>query len=108
MLTSTLTPEGNTLAELAMYGLARDVAKKLAPKLSGGKPDFFGFKQTSDGYDMEFTPNPLELSDDMTLSLIAPPDEPFDMLVTKPIKEILETSNTDTLRALVAKILDEV
>ena len=95
-------------ADLAAYGLARDIAHKEAGS-SGGDPNFFGLRQNGREYSMQFgTPEALAGARGVNLAIVAPDTPAFDILVTKDLREAVRTADPRTLREFVSRILDEV
>lgn len=89
--------------DLAAYGLMRRYAKE---KTKGG--EFFGLRDTGAGYETQFKDDPRNIDKDMTLAMIAPDHEPFDMLVKKDFKKAVTVHNPKTIREYIRKLIDKL
>lgn len=91
--------------DLAEYGLFR---KKAVDGTTKSDP-FMGVRKNSSGYETKFGTGIRAIQDDnMTVAVVAPHNEPFDMLVTKDFKKAVNTASEDDLRAFLRSIVDEV
>lgn len=90
--------------DLAAYGIMREDAKNKAK----GSPGFFGLQETSSGYDVEYKDDPRNIDDNMTLAVIAPENEPFDMLVTKDFRKAVRVGNPKNIRDYLSRLLDKL
>ena len=97
--------------ELVSYGLMRDTAIKEAPKYSGSGPKYFGLNEGHDEYSLYFTNDLRKIDkqdDPMRLAIVAPDNEPFDMLATKDYSKNLTGKDEKTLRTYLLNLLDSV
>lgn len=95
--------------DLAQYGLTRDKAAKQAPVRSSGEPNFFGMKETGSKTELKFGGDIAAIQKaGMTVSLVAPENESFNMIVTKDFRRAVAGSTEDTLRSFVRRIFDKV
>lgn len=90
--------------DLAAYGLMREDAKNKAK----GSPGFFGLRETSSGYDVQYKEDPRDIDDDMMLAVVAPENEPFDMLITKDFKKAVRVGNPKNIRDYLSRLLDRL
>lgn len=93
---------------LADYGIMRTAAKKEAPKHSGKGPAFFGMYEDAEKYRLYFTDDLDSLDNDMDLAIVAPDNEPFDMLASKDYSTKLRLKEPEELRAYLRKLVDAV
>lgn len=94
-------------ADLAQYGLVRAEAIKNAPVKRTGTPNFFGIKNEGSETVLKFNTSIETIQDNgMTVALVAPENESFNMLVTKDFKKAVEGSTIDNLRSFVRRIFD--
>lgn len=111
MNTSQLTKLDDKLRdELAEYGLVRAAAVKEAP-VRKGKPNFFAMQDRGSEVELVFSDDEKVLADEIDdgkiLSLVAPENEPFDMLVTRDFQKAVTGKDPATLREFILRILDE-
>lgn len=92
--------------ELAQYGVLRAEAIENAPVKATGTPNFFGLTEGYQESEMLFDTDISAIQDkNMMVSLVAPDNETFDMLVTKDFDKAITTANETTLRAFLRKII---
>lgn len=91
--------------DLAAFGIMREHAKN---ETRGITPGFFGLQKTSSGYDTQFRDDPRDIDDGMTLAIVAPDNEPFDMLVKKDFKRAVRVSNPKSIRDYLSRLLDKL
>ncbi len=96
--------------DLALYGITRRRAMEKAPPREDGEANFFGMKRESEGeVKLKFTDNIQAIQkDDMIVSMVAPEDKPFDMLVTTNFVKAIKEADEDDLRSFVRRIVDRV
>lgn len=95
-------------ADLAQYGLVRAKAVENAPVKKTGAPNFFGMKDEGSKTVLQFSDDIEALqNNNMMISLVAPENESFNMLVTKDFKKAVEGSTEDNLRSFVRRIFDK-
>lgn len=93
--------------DLTRYGLTRDKAKEEAP-VSESDPNFFGISERGSVTELTFSKDLRKLVDSKAqISLVAPENESFNMLVTKDLPKAIKDADEDTLRAFVTRILEE-
>lgn len=110
MLTSPHTNNNSTNmspeleADLAAYGILRKTAEKEA-----GDAEFFGMKDKGNKTVLKFNADIETLQDEgMTVSVVAPQNETFNMLLTTDFNKAVKTATTDDLRAYLRKLLRKV
>lgn len=95
--------------ELVSYGLLREAAKENAPKYSGAGPDYFGMTEDGDEYKLLFTNDLRKLDKQdspMSLAIVAPDNETFDMLAPKDYSKGLSLKDDKSLRRYLTNLLD--
>ncbi|MES2704836.1 MAG: hypothetical protein V4649_19530 [Bacteroidota bacterium] len=100
----------NLQSELAEYGLIRAVAAKKAP-VNLEKPNFFGIEDRGSEVELLFSKDDKILAEateeGMQLALVAPENEPFNMLLTRDFPAAIRGKDPETLREFLRRILDE-
>lgn len=91
--------------ELAEYGLFR---REAVANTTASDP-FMGLNNKYDEIETKFGTSIQAIQDaQMQVAIVAPENEPFDMLVTKDFKKAISTASMDDLRAFLRSIVDKV
>lgn len=91
--------------ELAEYGLLR---KEAIGNTTVDNP-FFGLRVKYAGYETKFGTSLKAIQDSpLDIAIVAPENEPFDMLVTKDFNKAIKTASKDDLRSFIRSIVDRV
>lgn len=104
--TNTSTVVDSTLQkELAEYGIFR---KEVLENTSSTDP-FFGLRVAYGGYETKFGVGIKAIQEaNMDVAIVAPENEPFDMLITKDFNKAIKTASKDDLRSFLRSIVDRV
>lgn len=95
------------MSELAVYGIARDVANVEAKRTKQKGTPVFGFEEQGDSYEIT-TGDPYALADYGLEYTVVAPNSEFNLIVRKEDPEALHKMNPKTLREYLTKILDSV
>ena len=88
--------------ELAEYGVFRAEVVKNTSKTD----PFFGLRITGSEYQTKFNVGIEAIQDaNMQVAMVAPDDEPFDMLITKDFKKAVATAGIEDLRSFIRSIV---